>query len=476
MKAKPTTQRPNTRSIARESGTLAACLRVALTVAAAMTPALVTAPASGQLTVPDSTSAQRPAAALSIGDAARIAARNSAPAQSALARVAEARAREQQSRADLLPSVNGAASQFTRTLNTASFGFSLPGLNPNGQIIGPFHILDIRASAAVPLFNPGAFARYHAAGAQVMASSAAATQASEQAGAQAALAYVQALRAEDDFRARSEDTVLAADLVRVAQAQLQAGTGVALDVTRAQAQLASARAVLISSRGARDRSLIALSRTLNLPPHTPLVLSDSLGKMDTSVIATDEAAATQRALSSRPDVLAAEARVAAARQSVSAIRAERLPSVSLVGDDGGNGLSARHLLNTYEIGLQVSVPILDGFRRSGRVQEQQGVVREAEIQQRDLEQQASADVSTAILDVHSASEQVAATREQLRLAEQEVSQARERFRAGVAGNADVITALLQLTSARTAVIGAQTNFQTARIALARAQGIVTTLP
>jgi outer membrane protein TolC len=134
------------------------------------------------------------------------------------------------------------------------------------------------------------------------------------------------------------------------------------------------------------------------------------------------------------------------------------------------------MLNTYQYGLEVSVPILDGLRRSGRVQEQRGVVRETQIQRQDLEEDARADVRTAILDVRAAAEQVDATQEQLRLADQEVSQARERFRAGVAGNADVITALLQLTTARTALIDAQTNFQTARIALARAQGNVTTLP
>lgn len=413
---------------------------------------------------------------LSIGDAARIAARNSAPAQSAQIRIAEAQARARQSRASLLPSLNGSASQFTRTLNTASFGFSLPGLNPNGQIIGPFHVLDARAQVQAPLFDFGAFARYRAAGAAVTAITADATVASEQAGAQAALAYVQALRAEGDFRARSEDSVLAVDLLNVAQAQLDAGTGIALDVTRAEAQLASTRAGLISSRAARDRSLIALDRALNLPAHTPLVLSDSLGRVDSTTTPTDEAAATELALRSRPDLKAALARIAAAKQSVSAIRAERLPTLSLIGDDGINGLSVHHMLNTYEYGVQVSVPILDGFRRSGRIQEQQGVVKDAQIQQHEIEQQAAAEVSTAILDLRAAAQQVAATREQLRLSEQEVSQARERFRAGVAGNADVITALLQLTTARTAVIDAQTNFQTARIALARAQGIVTTLP
>jgi outer membrane protein TolC len=405
-----------------------------------------------------------------------MAARNSAPVQGARIRVAEAEARVRQSRADLLPSINAAASQFRRTVNTASFGFSLPGLNPNGQIIGPYSTLDARGRVAAPLFDFGAFARYRAAGAAVSASSAEATVASEQAGAQAAVAYVQALRAADDLRARSEDSVLAADLVTVAQAQLDAGTGILLDVTRAQAQLASTRAVLISTRAARDRSLITLARAINVPLSTPLVLADSLGGADTTAITIDEAAATARALQNRPDLRAAQARIAAARQTVSAVRAERLPVVSLIGDDGINGLSVHHMLNTYEYGLQVSLPVLDGFRRSGRIQEQQGVVREAQVQRHDIEQQAAADVSSAILDLRAAEQQVEATREQLRLADQEVSQARERFRAGVAGNADVITALLQLTTARTAVIDAETNFQTARIALARAQGVVTTLP
>ncbi|MEO7217553.1 MAG: TolC family protein [Gemmatimonadaceae bacterium] len=415
-------------------------------------------------------------ATLSIGDAARMAARNTAPSQTAQIRVAEARARMRQSKAALLPSLDGSASQFTRTVNTASFGFSLPGLNPNGQIIGPFRVLDSHAQVQAALFDFGAFARYRASDAAVKATMADANLASENAGAQAAEAYVQALRAAGDLRARGEDSVLAADLLNVASAQLQAGTGIALDVTRAQAQLASTRARLISSRAGRDRTLIALARALNLPAHAPLVLTDSLGNIDSAVVLTDEATATQRALTNRPDLKAAQARIAAARQSVNAIRAERLPTVSVIGNDGVNGLSVHHMLNTYEYGVQVSVPIFDGFRRSGRVEEEQGVVKEAEVQQHEIEQQAAADVSIAILDLRAASQQVDATEEQLRLADQEVSQARERFRAGVAGNADVITALLQLTTARTAVIDAQTNFQTARIALARAQGIVTTLP
>jgi len=47
------------------------------------------------------------------------------------------------------------------------------------------------------------------------------------------------------------------------------------------------------------------------------------------------------------------------------------------------------------MGPQVTLPIFDGFKREARVQEQQSVVKEAEIRRRDLEQQAQADVRGA---------------------------------------------------------------------------------
>ncbi len=81
----------------------------------------------------------------------------------------------------------------------------------------------------------------------------------------------------------------------------------------------------------------------------------------------------------------------------------------------------------------------------------------------------------ALLDLASAREQVEAARERQQLAEQEVAQARERFRAGVAGNADVITASFSLNAARTGLIDALTAYQAARVSLARAEGTVISL-
>jgi outer membrane protein TolC len=120
--------------------------------------------------------------------------------------------------------------------------------------------------------------------------------------------------------------------------------------------------------------------------------------------------------------------------------------------------------------------VFDGFRREGRLDEQRSAVRELDVRRRDLAQQAAIEVRGALLDLASAREQLAASAERLALAEQELAESRDRFTAGVAGNADVITASLGLNAARTQMVDARASFQSSRVALARAQGIVTDLP
>jgi len=104
------------------------------------------------------------------------------------------------------------------------------------------------------------------------------------------------------------------------------------------------------------------------------------------------------------------------------------------------------------------------------------VVREAEVRLADLRQQIEYEVQSALLDVASATQLVAAADTRLHLAMDETSQARERFTAGVAGNADVITALLSLTGSRTQLVDAQTALRMAWVSLAKAQGKLREMP
>src|SRR2546430_1751036 len=178
---------------------------------------------------------------------------------------------------------------------------------------------------------------------------------------------------------------------------------------------------------------------------------------------------------SRPGRRAELARAAAARQTGSAIRAERLPRLELAGDYGVNGATVPGAISTRDLTLQVSVPILDGFRREARLAEQDAVVRESQVREADLRRQIAAEVDAALLDLGSAQAQQAVAREQPRLAESELKQVRERFKAGVAGNIDVITAQAGPIRAPRTRVGARHAAASARISLARAAGVARTL-
>ena len=413
---------------------------------------------------------------LTLGEAVRLAARQNAAVASARYRAAAAEARVTQRRADLLPNVSGAATERRTTLNSAAafpIELPVPGIDPNGTILGPLDVFDARAKVTQALYDPAARARIQSARTGVAAANADVGQTADVAAATAANAYLGVLRADAVYRARLQDSTLAAELLSIARNQLSAGTGVALDVTRARSQLTGARTQLITARNDRDRTRIDLARTLGMPL-VSIVLSDSLAALPTAT-ATTERAALDAAFAGRNDLRALALQAESARQQAAAIRKERLPTVGVMADYGLSQRNGRSYLPTYDLGVGVSLPIFDGLRREGRVEEQESVARELDNRARDLRTQVEADVRTALLNLASSAEAVAAARERLTLAEQEVAQARERFQAGVSGNADVITAAFTLNTARTQLVDALTSYQASRVALARAQGSIGTL-
>ena len=418
--------------------------------------------------------------ALTLGEAARLAARQSLPTQAALLRADAADTRVLQRRADLLPNITGAAETNSRTFNTATLGISFPAapgsepfFNPDGEVLGPVPTTDFRARIQQGIYDPSVNARLRLARQQSVAARTEATQVGEASAAQAAVAYVRVLRSQAVFDARSADSTLAADLLRIARETLRAGTGVALDVTRAESQLVSIRSQLIGARVERDKAQLELHRALNLPHDLPLRMADALDVDDMQL--PTEAAAMASALAKRPDLAVLDAQIASARLSERAVRAERLPSVSAVADNGFIGKNLTNMLNTWTWGVRVSVPVFDGLRREARIREQGVAERELETRRSDVVAQVGVDVRSALLDAAATREAVSAAEERLKLAEQEVSQARDRFTAGVSGNLDVTQALLGLSGARTQLVDALASRQLARISIARSQGALTSL-
>lgn len=380
------------------------------------------------------------------------------------ARAADRRASARTS--ELLPSIEGTGSLSRQTNNLTEFGISLPGMPP---VTDPFTIYAFRARATQTIWNGGTWNRVKGAHAEAAAANYDATATADAGGLNAGLAWLAAVSAEETVNAREADSVVAADLLRMAREQLQAGTSAAIDVTRAEVNAAAIRGQLVTARNIRDRARLELNRALYFAPDTVLVLADSL-ESSTSELPPDAAAAVQYAFDHRPETAAERERSRALAADRTATTWDHLPSIAGFGQVNEVGPGLDTLSYSYSFGVQVTIPIFDGLRRQRRAQEQNARIDAQDLREKDVHHQIEVEARSALLDVASAREAVEVATERLRLAEQELRQSEERFRAGAAGSVETSQAQLGLFSARDGLIQSKVNLGSARVRAYRALG------
>ena len=427
------------------------CLLVAATTTARAQAPVATVPPAGPLTLQS---------AIELGRSRGV--------QASLARSAEriANARVGQRRADLLPSLNAAATYQRQTLNLDEFGIaSFSG------VTDPFDLFNVQVRASQSIANPAAWLRLRAARDSAVAAGLDTRNAGALAGAAAGVAWLRVFAAEETVRAREADSVTAVGLLDQSRRLLEAGVTAAIDLTRTEVTFGAFRSQLSVARNARDRARLDLARALDLPPGVPIPIaaqSDSLGLPGFA----NADSAVAYALRSRPDLAAETKRLAVLAEARKAIRAENLPSLGAGGYWQKSGRELSDLRGTWQIQLGVNIPILDGFRRQYRSGEQAARIEAQETRVRDLSSQIDADARQALLDLASAEDQVAIARERQGLAEQELRQAQDRFSAGVAGSLETSNAQLSLTAARDAAIQARVAWGVARVLALRALGMI----
>jgi outer membrane protein len=199
-------------------------------------------------------------------------------------------------------------------------------------------------------------------------------------------------------------------------------------------------------------------------------LTDKLAYVAVDAITVEQAKA--QALKERPDYQAQQERERNARLSASATKLERLPAVAAFGDYGASGTGLNNSLPTRTVGIQVRVPLFDGGRRDARREESASQYRSEKVKTNDVKEQIELDVRLALDGLQSSEDQVKVASEGLDLAENELTQARRRYDAGVATGVEVTDAQTRLERARENQTAALYSYNVARVDLAQATGAV----
>jgi outer membrane protein TolC len=389
----------------------------------------------------------------------------------------QSKARANEARAALLPNLDGSLTYQSETQNLKAFGFNIQ-IPPTIPIriptfVGPFDVLDVRASASQSVFDFSSILRYRGARVLVEATKLDRESTHRQVTDQVARAYLAGLRADAALETAHANVDLSEALLRLAESQKDAGTGTGIEVTRARVQLANDRQLLLVAENQRDRVHLQLLKTMGLRLETPVELTDKLSYTPTD--AMEEAKAVETARRNRSELKAQIEREHNARLGYDATKFERLPSLGAFANYGVIGPGIDGALPTRAVGVTLRVPVFDGGRRDARRVESASAMREEQIRTADLRDQIDLDVRLALDSLQSSDAQVKAAEEGLQLSEQELAQAERRYKAGVTNSEELTDAQTRLSRARENRIAALYNYNLARIDLGTAMGTIETM-
>ena len=157
------------------------------------------------------------------------------------------------------------------------------------------------------------------------------------------------------------------ETIRIVGIQHKNGLVSSQDVALMRSDLASARERLTATEGSYRDVVRALELILGRYPSAELATRRSLP----GVPPQPPTGLPSELLERRPDIIAAERRVAAAFNTVTQAKAAQLPSLSLTGDIGGASGSLSNLLDptniAWRIGANLLAPVFDGGTRKEQV-------------------------------------------------------------------------------------------------------------
>ena len=258
--------------------------------------------------------------------------------------------------------------------------------------------------------------------------------------------------------------------LRLVQERVDAGQILSVDANISRANVAGSEAAVIAAEGALIESIRALEVLLGRYPAGKIKPTGFVGGVAHSVPKGLPVDLLER----RPDLVAADRRVAAAFFRSEAAKVARLPSLTLTGSLDGSGQSLGDALEGgnifWTLASGLFVPIIDGRSR------QQDVVIANAQQKQALEGYASAalnafrEVEDAITSEQVLARQAAATQTQLSQQRQALDIEQQRYDAGEIEIDRVDTARLRFFAARRALVSIRVAQLRQRVALHLALG------
>jgi len=322
------------------------------------------------------------------------------------------------------------------------------------------------------LFSGPVIAAWKAAGAAERAAYFAKMSARGEVVQQVATAYLRAIAAASNVDNAS--ALEAADQVLLdhAHAAHEAGTVANLDELRARVQLLSQQQAQIAAQNELQKDLILLKREIGIDPGQKIQLTDPAPYSDLAAQTPEEVRAT--AYKNRQDYQNLQNQVVELRAVHTAYRSERLPTLKFGGFWGVDTVNGAGTHGNFVAMGTLSVPLFHEASLRGDEDASAAQLSAVSFQLADLRNHIDQQVRDALLDVDATAKLVEVARSNVDLATSALSDETDRVNAGVDDNLPLVTAQATLASAQNNLVESLYQYNVAKLALARAAGILET--
>jgi len=262
-------------------------------------------------------------------------------------------------------------------------------------------------------------------------------------------AYYRLMGFEALVRANRESLKNFATSLDATQRRRESGLATVGDVYRAETAVSQARLALQRSEGEywKLRGLLNVSiglpvaHELNLQPVSNLPPVREIGQSLESLL--------KKAKATRPDLVAAQARVQSARATAKAASTAGLPSIDVTATAGRTLYTDdRPGIDTFSLGFNVRIPLFTGFRDTYNLRRAEALEDQAQSVRDQLYTQTELDVWQSYYDLQTAVATIGSTEAQVKSAQQTAQATLARYQAGFGSILDLITAQQDEANAR----------------------------
>jgi outer membrane protein TolC len=366
---------------------------------------------------------------------------------------------------ELLPHVVTRTTESVQKDNLAARGLNFPGIP---TVVGPYSYFDTRVYLQQSLLNWKQIQQSRSAAQGERAAAFNYRDARELVVLAVGNAYLQALAGAARVETAEAQQTTAKALYDKAVDQQNAGVTAAIDTLRAQVEWQTRQQQFIQAKNDYAKQKLSLARVIGLASGQEFALPEKapadtlpLPKLEDSL---------QKAYSLRADYHGLLARVRSAELAYSAATAGYYPSIDLDANYGELGVRPSNVVPTFQVAGTLTIPIFQGNRVHADRLQAEATLRQTRSEAADLRGRIDSDVRNALLDLTSSADLAAVARSQVALAQQTLTQAQDRFAAGVTDNLEVIQAQESVASANENYISSLYALNIAKVTYARAIG------